>query len=107
MSAQSPEIELRDNSPKNTGIYPLSPERHEEILRRLRRIEGQIRGVQRMVESGRDCRDIVYQIVAIRQALASTGSIVLECYAQQCLSNTDRCRTETIHELIDLFKDVS
>ncbi|GIV90002.1 MAG: hypothetical protein KatS3mg055_2520 [Chloroflexus sp.] len=107
MNAQSPEVEPGDSSPKHTGTHPLSPERQEEILRRLRRIEGQVRGVQRMVESGRDCRDIVHQIVAIRQALASAGSIVLECYAQQCLSDTDRCRTETIHELIDLFKDVS
>ncbi|MBO9313103.1 metal-sensitive transcriptional regulator [Chloroflexus sp. MS-CIW-1] len=90
----------------NAGIRPLAPERREEVLRRLRRIEGQVRGIQRMVTEGRDCRDIVHQIAAIRQALASANSVVLECYAQNCLSDPDNCRAETISELIELFKDV-
>lgn len=90
----------------NAGCHPLTPERRDELVRRLRRIEGQVRGIQRMVEEGRDCRDIVHQIAAIRQALASANSVVLECYAQNCLSDSERCRAETINELIELFKDV-
>ena len=40
----------------------------EEVLKRLRRIEGQVRGVARMVEDGRDCREVLQQLSAIRSA---------------------------------------
>lgn len=71
---------------------------------RLRRVEGQVRGVQRMVEEGRDCRDIVTQLTAIKSALNSVSSIVLQCYATNCLGDADQPRDRTIAELIDLFQ---
>ncbi len=89
----------------SASCHPLSPARREEVIRRLRRIEGQVRGIQRMVETERDCREIVHQIAAIRQALASANSLVLECYAEHCLRDTEQLSPETISELIALFKD--
>lgn len=106
MNTPSPEPESVGKTAMSTGVRPLAPERRDEVLRRLRRIEGQVRGIQRMIAEGRDCRDIVHQIAAIRQALASANSVVLECYAQHCLNDTENCRAETINELIELFKDV-
>jgi DNA-binding FrmR family transcriptional regulator len=86
-------------------VRTLSPERRDEVLLRLRRIEGQVRGIQRMVEEGRDCREIVTQVAAIKSALASVNSQVLQCYASDCLGGEGATPSDrTIAELIELFK---
>lgn len=85
-------------------VRSLSPKRREDVLLRLRRIEGQVRGVQRMVEDGRDCREIVTQVAAIKSALASVNSQVLQCYASNCLGDEEQPRDRTIAELIELFQ---
>jgi|YNPBryantNP2012_1023418.scaffolds.fasta_scaffold00247_7 DNA-binding FrmR family transcriptional regulator len=82
----------------------LSPERREDILLRLRRIEGQVRGVQRMVDEGRDCREIIIQVAAIKSALTSVSSQVLQCYARNCLGDDELARDQVIAELIELFQ---
>jgi DNA-binding FrmR family transcriptional regulator len=66
-----------------------SPEDRERIYHRLRRIEGQVRGVQRMLEQERDCRELIQQIAAIRSAVQQTGLEVMRTYAGQCLSEPD------------------
>ena len=58
----------------------------DEVLRRLRRIEGQVRGVQRMVEEDRYCIDVLTQLAAIRAALAQVGLQVLDAHARGCLA---------------------
>ncbi|HMQ34588.1 MAG TPA: metal-sensitive transcriptional regulator [Chloroflexaceae bacterium] len=85
-------------------VRTLSDDRRGEVLLRLRRIEGQVRGVQRMVEDGRDCREIVTQVAAIKSALASVNSQVLQCYASNCLGDAEQPTDRTIAELIDLFQ---
>ena len=85
-------------------VRALSPKRRDDVLLRLRRIEGQVRGVQRMVEDGRDCREIVTQVAAIKSALASVNSQVLQCYASNCLGDEEQPRDRTIAELIELFQ---
>jgi DNA-binding FrmR family transcriptional regulator len=62
------------------------PER-EDLLVRLRKIEGQIRGLQRMLEEGRYCIDVLTQIAAARQGLNSVGMIILERHLQGCVVN--------------------
>lgn len=73
------------------------------MLLRLRRIEGQVRGIQRMVEEDRDCREIVHQIAAIRAALSGVNALVLECYARNCLDDTERAHDQTVADLIDVM----
>lgn len=85
-------------------VRALAPQPREDVLLRLRRIEGQVRGVQRMIEDGRDCREIVTQVTAIKSALASVNRVVLKCYATGCLDDDDESRDRTIAELIDLFQ---
>ncbi len=51
----------------------LSEEAVSEIRRRLRRVEGQVRGIERMLDEGRDCRDIVLQFSAANRALEQAG----------------------------------
>jgi len=46
---------------------------NDDVIKRLRRLEGQIRGVQRMVEEGQDCRDVITQLSACKAALDRVG----------------------------------
>lgn len=55
------------------------------IIRRLRRIEGQIKGIQKMVEEEKFCGDILTQVSAARSALNSAGGLILENYMKTCL----------------------
>ena len=57
-----------------------------ELKKRLSRIEGQVRGVARMVDEDRDCREIVQQLAAIRAATHQVGLLLARSYACQCLS---------------------
>jgi DNA-binding FrmR family transcriptional regulator len=87
----------------DTTVRPISPEIRDDVLLRLRRIEGQVRGIQRMVEEGRDCRNIVHQIAAIKAALTSASCEVLECYTRNCLKDASQTNEEIASELIDVI----
>ena len=58
-----------------------------ELLNRLRRAEGQIRGVQRMIEEGENCLKIGQQFTAVRKALDSTYLRMTMCFMEQELAN--------------------
>lgn len=64
-----------------------SAEDRERIMKRLRRIEGQVRGIQGMLDDGRDCREIVQQLSAVRSAVQQVGLEVMRVYAGQCLAD--------------------
>lgn len=53
---------------------------NERIRNRLRRIEGQVRGLQRMIEEERACNDILIQVSSVRQALLATGCELLRAH---------------------------
>lgn len=77
-------------------------------LRRLKRIEGQVRGVERMVEEERYCADIMVQIAAINEALRAVGRELLHNHLRQCAteairSGSSRRAEEMYAELSDLF----
>jgi DNA-binding FrmR family transcriptional regulator len=56
----------------------------------MRRIEGQVRGVQRMIEEGRDCNDILQQMAAIRSAVHQASLMLARSYMAQCLHESDQ-----------------
>ncbi len=89
------------------SVRTVSPEAREDVLLRLRRIEGQVRGIQRMVEEGRDCRQIVDQVSAVKAALNSVTAQVLECYARDCLDSVAGSHDETVAQLIDVVLKAS
>ncbi len=62
----------------------------EELVKRLKRIEGQTRGVQKMVEENRNCEEILSQLNAINEAVRSVSMIVCEKYAMECMSAPSR-----------------
>jgi DNA-binding FrmR family transcriptional regulator len=57
----------------------------ETLVARLRRIEGQIRGIQRMLEEDRVCEDIVTQVMAARTALDQVSLLILDHHVQRCI----------------------
>ena len=76
----------------------------EEITNRLKRIEGQIRGLQRMVEEQRDCEAILTQLMAARAALDRVGLLMVEDFVQECILNAEgdlaRQRVGRVLELV-------
>lgn len=65
-----------------------------DLQRRLRRVEGQVRGVQQMLADGRDCRDVVTQISAATKALEQTGFLLVAAGLRYCVSNPDASAAE-------------
>jgi CsoR family transcriptional regulator, copper-sensing transcriptional repressor len=59
----------------------------DALLRRLRKIEGQVRGIERMVEEERYCVEILDQIAAARTALERVGLLLLENHARHCVAS--------------------
>jgi len=86
-----------------------SPEVKTELQRRLRRIEGQARGVQRMIEEGRDCKDILQQLAAIRSAAHQASLVLVRSYATQCLNQpeTRGSSAELVDELVSVLARVA
>ncbi|QIB26519.1 metal-sensitive transcriptional regulator [Caloranaerobacter azorensis] len=74
-----------------------------DIIVRLRRIEGQIKGIQRMVNEDKCCGDILIQIAAARSALNKVGGLILENYMKDCIKDylDENKGDEVIEELID------
>lgn len=83
-------------------------QRHEECLSRLSRIEGQVRGVARMVEEERYCIDILAQIRAIKAALSRVEDEILKDHADTCVAEAIRSgdaeeQRQKFNELVELF----
>ncbi|MEA4924026.1 MAG: metal-sensitive transcriptional regulator [Syntrophomonadaceae bacterium] len=66
----------------------MQPDIRKKVIARLRRIEGQVRGVQRMIEEGADCGEILNQIAAIKSAIHHAGIIMFENHAQECIAKS-------------------
>jgi DNA-binding FrmR family transcriptional regulator len=82
----------------------------DDILKRLRRIEGQVRGLQRMVEEDRYCGDVLQQIASVQKALRSAGKTITRDHLETCVTDAlrsgDRERAEeTYDEVMDLLYD--
>jgi CsoR family transcriptional regulator, copper-sensing transcriptional repressor len=61
-----------------------------KIINRLRRLEGQVRGLQKMVEDERPCRDVLTLLAGVRSALDATGDQILETYLEECQADFSR-----------------
>ncbi len=75
----------------------------DELIQRLRRIEGQVRGVQKMIEDDRYCVDILTQLAAIRAAANKVALTVLEAHTRGCVTRAIQSNggEEAITELIE------
>ncbi len=65
-----------------------------DLQRRLRRVEGQVRGIQTMLDEGRECRDVVTQVAAATKALEQVGFKLLAAGLTKCLEDPERSAAE-------------
>jgi DNA-binding FrmR family transcriptional regulator len=80
----------------------------DDMLNRLRRIEGQVKGIQKMVEGEKCCSEILTQVAAVRAAINKVGCIILEHYSTACINNAisaeDRDKAlDELHKTIQSF----
>ncbi|HEX5387179.1 MAG TPA: metal-sensitive transcriptional regulator [Gemmatimonadales bacterium] len=90
-----------------THAVALDPDVKQSVLTRLRRIEGQVRGLQRMVEEERYCADVLTQVSSVQEALRGAGRALLHNHLRHCASTAIRSgepeRAEAMYEeLLDL-----
>ena len=78
----------------------------ETVVKRLKRIEGQVRGLQKMVIEERECESIVIQLAAVRSAIDSVGALVLNNYIKICApkeSETDPAVYEAMVRVVGVW----
>ena len=93
-------------------IQTKNPEVKAQIKRRLARIEGQLRGVQKMIDDERDCREVLQQLIAIRSGIQSASLNFLHEVATECLldmeaNDNPTAKRETMAELIKMLGKVT
>ena len=71
----------------------------EILLKRLRRIEGQVRGIEKMILDGRDCESLITQLAAPRSATESVGALVLNNFMKFCFRKESDNETASIDSL--------
>ena len=74
-----------------------------DLIKRLRRVEGQVRGIQQMLSDNRDCRDIVTQLSAANKALEQAGFSLVAAGLTWCVQNPERSSAEG-YDLADVQK---
>jgi DNA-binding FrmR family transcriptional regulator len=99
----------RQKTQKETHrAMPRETEERQGLLLRLRRVEGQVRGVQKMVEEDRYCPDVLVQMSAIHESLRAVERILMKDHLQHCAtealrSGDDKQAQRTYNELTELF----
>ena len=78
-----------------------SEELRKQVKTRLKRIEGQVRGIIRMVDEGKECQDILVQVKAVRKAFSSVNGVILRRYISTCYEEMagEDARAEEIERL--------
>jgi DNA-binding FrmR family transcriptional regulator len=87
----------------------IAPDVKEDLHKRLRRIEGQVRGIQAMLDGQRECRDIVTQIAAATKALEQVGFRMLASGLTGCLQDPEKAARDgyAIEEVEKMFLKLS
>ena len=57
----------------------------DDVLKRLRRIEGQIKGIHKMIDNDQCCNDVLIQVAAAKAAIGKVGGIIMENYSKECI----------------------
>ena len=71
----------------------------EVLLKRVRRVEGQVRGIEKMIVDGRDCESLITQLAALRSAIESAGALVLNNYMKLCFRKGTESESTNIDSL--------
>jgi DNA-binding FrmR family transcriptional regulator len=71
------------------SIHSLPEANRVELVARLKRIEGQAKGIQRMIDDGRDCVEVMNQIAAVKAAVTALSGEALEAFALHCMRHPE------------------
>ena len=79
----------------------------QKVKNRLKRIEGQIKGILRMMEENKDCKDVITQLSASRSAIERTIGVIVSTNLIECIQNIDgteqRTEEDIVKEAVDLL----
>lgn len=80
-------------------------EYNDQMKNRVKRIEGQLRGILRMMEEGKDCKDVITQLSAARTAIDRTVGVVVSSNLVECVinANDDQGREDIVQEAVSLL----
>lgn len=81
----------------------ISAEDMDPVVKRLRRAQGQLNGVLRMIDDGKDCRDIITQLSACSKALDRAGFALISAGLQQCMDEDNPTKAEDMAAMEKLF----
>ena len=84
-------------------MVELDPAEMAPVMNRIKRARGQLDGVLRMLEDGRDCEDVVTQLAAVSRALDRAGFAIVASGMQQCLANGDGLYSVDVKKMEKLF----
>jgi DNA-binding FrmR family transcriptional regulator len=93
----------RSESETDGAVIGLDPNQMVKVINRLKRAQGQLAGVLRMLEEGRNCEDIVTQLSAVTAALNRAGFAIIATGMRQCLIEADGVETVPVQKLEKLF----
>lgn len=90
------------------GALAGDPDTRDSVATRLNRIEGQVRGIHRMVDEGRYCPDILTQLASVHAALRGVGKVLMRTHLQHCVTDALRsgdpvAAERTYDEVMDLM----
>ncbi|HEX2980753.1 MAG TPA: metal-sensitive transcriptional regulator [Anaerolineaceae bacterium] len=84
-----------------------NPAAKDDLRRRLRRIEGQVRGIEKMMDEDRDCREIIQQLASIRSAVQAASLVFMRETVSDCLlspeNDTPEERRRLVNDLVELI----
>lgn len=81
----------------------LDPTEMTPVINRIKRAQGQLAGVLRLLEEGRDCEDVVTQLAAVSKALDRAGFVIVVSGLQQCLTAEDGVNGVEVKKMEKLF----
>ncbi len=84
-------------------MVELNPEEMAPVINRIKRAQGQLAGVLRMLEEGRDCDDVVTQLAAVSRALDRAGFAIVASGLQQCLRSDEGLDSVDVRKMEKLF----
>lgn len=92
----------KENNKKKTNRTNIE---EKTMISRIHRIEGQVKGIEKMIEDKRYCDDILIQLSAINKSVKSLANYILENHMYSCiLPNIEKGKIDAIDEVINLFK---
>ena len=89
--------------PDRGGLMELDPTEMTPVINRIKRAQGQLAGVLRLLEEGRDCEDVVTQLAAVSKALDRAGFAIVASGLQQCLTAGDGIDSVDVKKMEKLF----